>query len=84
MLAPVPTEVPPHDPLYHFHEAAAPRLPPASDSVDAPAGQTAAGVADALVAAVDCALAAVPQAPPRQVTQAVLQPGVWVLSAALG
>ena len=28
MLDPVPTSVPPHDPLYHFHEAPVPSEPP--------------------------------------------------------
>jgi hypothetical protein len=27
-LLPVPTDVPPHEPLYHFHDAPAARLPP--------------------------------------------------------
>ncbi len=28
MVFPVPTEVPPQDPLYHFHDPPVPRLPP--------------------------------------------------------
>jgi hypothetical protein len=28
MLDPVPTSVPPQDPLYHFHEAPVPKEPP--------------------------------------------------------
>jgi hypothetical protein len=45
--------VPPHEPLYHCHEAPVPRLPPDNDSVEDPEGQIAAGVAEALAAAVD-------------------------------
>lgn len=33
ILLPVPTGVPPHDPLYHFQDAACPRLPPFTVSV---------------------------------------------------
>ena len=54
MLAPEPTNVPPHEPLYHWYEAAVPRLPPDSDSVDEPPLRTMVGDADALVGAVDC------------------------------
>ena len=53
MLAPVPTDVPPQEPLYQRHEAPVPKLPPDTDSVDAAGGQTAAGLADALVGVVD-------------------------------
>jgi hypothetical protein len=28
MELPVPTKVPPHDPLYHFHDAPVPKEPP--------------------------------------------------------
>ena len=84
MLAPLPTEVPPHDPLYQCHEAPVPRLPPDNDSVDGLPLHMLAGDADALVAAVDCAPKALPQEPLWQARQAELQPGAPVLSATLG
>ena len=38
MLAPVPTNVPPQEPLYHFHEAPVPKEPPLTDKLtDVPA-----------------------------------------------
>jgi hypothetical protein len=77
-------EVPLHEPVYHFHEAAVPRLPPDNDNVDELPLHMLAGDADALVAAVDCAPRALPQEPPWQATQTELQPGAWLLSATLG
>jgi hypothetical protein len=54
MLVPLPTDVAPHDPLYHRHVAPLPRLPPDTDTVDEPPLGTFAGEAVALAAAVDC------------------------------
>ena len=39
MDEPVPMEVPPHDPEYHFHEAPVPNEPPLTESVVLPPGQ---------------------------------------------
>ena len=45
--APVPIDVPPHDPLYHFQLAPVPSDPPDTLSVVLPPGQTAVALADA-------------------------------------
>jgi hypothetical protein len=51
--APVPTETPPQVPAYHFHVAPEPRLPPFRPRVELPPEQIVAGVAVALVGAVE-------------------------------
>ena len=57
MLVPLPADVPPHEPLYHWNEAPVPRLPPDNVSVDElPLGMSA-GDADAPVGGIDCVLA---------------------------
>jgi len=48
-LFPVPTRVPPQLPLYHFAIAPVPSVPPVYVSVEAPPGQIADVLADALV-----------------------------------
>lgn len=53
MDAPVPTSVPPHDPLYQFHVAPVPSEPPLTVSVDEPEGQMLGELAVADVGAVE-------------------------------
>ena len=51
--APVPTIVPPHDPLYHTQLAPVPSAPPLTDNVLVPPEHIAAGTAPADAGAVD-------------------------------
>ena len=55
-LLPVPTSVPPHDPLYQLAVAPVPADPPVNDRVVAPPEQTVAAVAAADVGAVEAVL----------------------------
>ena len=52
-VAPVPTAVPPQDPLYHLQVAPVPRAPPVTLSVTVPGPQSVVALALAAVAAVD-------------------------------
>lgn len=56
MLAPVPTSVPPHEPLYHLMLAPVPRLPPLTLSVEELPEQMVDAEAEALVGAVEAVL----------------------------
>ena len=56
MLVPLPTSVPPHEPLYHWNEAPVPRLPPDNVSVDELPPTMSAGDAEAPVGGIDCVL----------------------------
>ena len=51
--APLPTGVPPHDLLYHCHDAPVPREPPVTVKVVASPVQIAEGEAEAEVGSVD-------------------------------
>ena len=61
--------MPPHEPLYHFHEAFVPKLPPATVNTDEAPEQISVGKAEAEVGAVERAFRA---------TSAVLLLGVAV------
>lgn len=52
MEVPVPTKVPPHEPVYHFQEAPVPKEPPTLFKVTEPP-QEGLGLAVALVGAID-------------------------------
>ena len=53
ILDPAPTDVPPQDPEYHFHEAPVPKEPPLTESVVMSPLQMVEGLAVADVGAVD-------------------------------
>ena len=50
---PLPTKVPPHEPVYHFHEAFVPNEPPLTLKLVDPPGQKLLLVAEADAGAVD-------------------------------
>ena len=50
---PLPTGVPPHEPLYHFHDAPVPSKPPATVKVVVAPAQIVAGAAEADAGSVD-------------------------------
>jgi len=50
---PVPTTVPPHDPEYHFQDAAVPSVPPLMERDDEPPELIADGLAEVELAEVE-------------------------------
>lgn len=76
ILEPVPTRVPPQEPVYHFHDAPVPKEPPLTVNVVG-CPQVVLGLALAEVGSVEgvftvtvtCAQVVVPQPPPSALTK---------------
>ena len=75
-LDPVPSSVPPHDPLYQFQVAPAPNVPPVIPKVELLPEQIVAGVAVALVAATELLLTVIVTLQQQLIT---LEPKVRVI-----